>query len=187
MVQQYYYTVASLPAIRFEETPFLSAEEFLEICRIETSPEDLAIIRSAALFPEAEQEPAHFPGVLELWNRIVREFQAHASPIRAQALGWEGDKLPRTEGLDASMAERVRAILNEDSPLKTENSLMRWLWQVAEDLETGHHFDREKLVVYHLKLQIAARRALLADHEAGSEEFSRQYEVVAQSLMEIAT
>ncbi|TVR68097.1 MAG: hypothetical protein EA427_11360 [Spirochaetaceae bacterium] len=190
-MQQYYYTVASLPAIRLEEPPFLTSEEFLEICRTEASPEDLEVIRSAVILPDApdhsSDQPSPPPGVLGIWNRMVREFQAHAAPMRAQNLGWEGDRLPRTEGLDASMAERTRAILSEDTPLKAENALMRWLWQLAEDLETGHHFDREKLVVYHLKLQLATRRARLADHESGSEEFSRQYEVVAQSLMEIGT
>ncbi|MCG8480145.1 MAG: hypothetical protein MI724_13690, partial [Spirochaetales bacterium] len=70
---------------------------------------------------------------------------------------------------------------------KIENALLRWLWQTADSLETGHHFDREKLVVYHLKLQIAARRARINDGEAGGEAFDHQYNEVAQSLMEIAT
>lgn len=190
-MQQYYYTVASLPAIRLEEEPFLTGEEFLDICRIETSPDDQNVIEAARILPaesdDSESRQETYPGVLAAWNRTVRDFQFHAAQIRAQNLGWETERIPRSEGLDASMSERTRGILNEDTPLKMENSLMRWLWQVAEELETGHHFDREKLVVYHLKLQLAARRARLADREGGNEEFDRQYRDVAHSLMEIAT
>ncbi|SIP98508.1 hypothetical protein SAMN05920897_10294 [Alkalispirochaeta americana] len=184
-MNRYYYTVASLPAVRFEEAPFLSEENFLEMCRVEATPEDLEYIASARLLPETLDTPAE--GVLERWNRAVREFRCHAAQLRAQNLGWEADRLPRPEGIDASMAERTRSIVNEDTPLKMENALMRWLWQVAEDLECGHHFDREQLVVYHLKLQLAARRARLADSSRGGEEYDRQYETVAHSLMEIAT
>lgn len=192
-MRQYYYTVASLPAIRFEEPPFLDVEEFLEICRVETSPEDQALIEAARILPEGEDEAGDgrdgppLEGVLADWNRTVGDFRSHAAQIRAQNLGWDAERIPRPLGLDASMGERSRAILNEDTPLKMEYALMRWLWQLAGDLETGHHFDREKLVVYHLKLQLAARRARLADSEGGGEEFDRQYEEVAHVLMEIAT
>jgi hypothetical protein len=195
-VRQYYYTVSSLPAIRFEEVPFLDADEFLEICRIETSPDDQALIEAARILPEADDEEGEkdderdglrFAGVLGDWNRTISDFRFHAAQIRAQNLGWDAERIPRPLGLDASMGERCRAILNEDTPLKMEHALMRWLWQLADDLESGHHFDREKLVVYHLKLQLAARRARLADSEGGGEEFDRQYEEVAHALMEIAT
>lgn len=190
-MQQYYYTVASLPALRFEEPPFLSQDDFLELCRIEATPEDQRVIEMASIHPESDPDGGDAgtaaPGVLGVWNRILREFHIHAAQIRSQNLGWEADRIPRAEGIDASMSERTRAILNEENPLKMETALMRWLWQVADDLESGHHFDREKLVVYHLKLQLATRRALLTDSEGGQEEFDRQYKVVAQSLMEIAT
>ena len=200
-MQQYYYTVASLPAIRFEEAPFLDQEAFLDICRIESSPQDLAVISAARIFPEREDEegtetqtehaatpvPDQVSAVLGTWIQTVRDFQSQAAQIRTQNLGWDAERIPRPAGLDASMAERTRAILNEETPLRMELALMRWLWQVAEDLESGHHFDREKLVVYHLKLQLAARRARLSDSDSGGEELDRQYEIVAHSLMEIAT
>lgn len=194
---QYYYTVASLPAVRFEETPFLTTDEFLEICRIETTPEDQRIIEMARILPDSEGAsdgrsdgggtPPPESEVLRQWDLMVRDFRHHAGQIRAQNLGRDADRIPRSEGIDSTMAERTRAVLNEDNPLRMEYALMRWLWQLADNLETGHHFDREKLVVYHLKLQLAARRARISDSERGGKEFDRQYEVVAQSLMEIAT
>jgi hypothetical protein len=185
-VRQYYYTVASLPAIRFEESPFLSQDEFLDYCEIEADPRDMQYIREARIWG-AEDEPVGEDGVRAEWDDRLREIQRHAALVRAQSLGRDADRLPRAEMQDATLPERLRQILNEENPLKTENALLRLLWQHAESLEAGHHFDREKLFVYHLKLQIAARRTRLNDAEQGAEEFDQQYEVVAQSLMEIAT
>ncbi|MFW5642631.1 MAG: hypothetical protein ACOCYQ_01265 [Alkalispirochaeta sp.] len=188
-MRQYYYTVASLPAIRFEEMPFLSQEEFLEYCAIEATPEDLETIRSAAIWLTDDDETEFFSPspVHREWIAGLRELQRQAALIRAQALGRDTDRLLRPDITDAGLTERLRIVMNEDTPLKTENALLRLLWQRAENLEAGHHFDREKLLVYHLKLQIAARRARINDTEAGAEAFDQQYEVVAQSLMEIAT
>ncbi len=191
-MSQYYYTVASLPALRFEETPFLTRAEFLEYCRIEVSDTDAAIIENASIWSEAETgadetRTGPYNGVLTEWNRGIREIQRQAALIRAQGLGRDADRIPRPDVTDAGLPERLRQILNEDNPLKTENALLRLLWQRADWLEAGHHFDCEKLIVYHLKLQIAARRSRINDSEAGRDEFDSQYEKVAQSLMEIAT
>ena len=185
-MRQYYYTVASLPAIRFEESPFLSQDEFLEYCEIEADPHDMRYIREARIWGTDDGIPTD-DGARAEWEAHLQEIQRHAALIRAQNLGRDADRLPRVDMRDASLPERLRQILNEENPLKTENALLRLLWQHAESLEAGHHFDREKLFVYHLKLQIAARRTRLNDAETGAEEFDRQYEVVAQSLMEIAT
>lgn len=189
-MRQYYYTVASLPAIRFEETPFLTQDEFLEYCAIEASADDIAVIASASIWSAEDAETAEshrYGGVVDDWNAWLQEVQRQSALIRAQALGRDTDRIPRPDVTDAGLSERLRQLLNEDNPLKSENALLRLLWQTAESLEAGHHFDREKLFVYHLKLQIAARRARINDAEAGSDAFDRQYEEVAQSLMEIAT
>lgn len=191
-MRQYYYTVASLPAIRFDEAPFLSAEEFLDYCAIEADESDLSVIRSAEIWrssDNSEIDGAETTGddLLDRWNTTLLEIQRSAALIRAQNIGRDADKIARPDIQDAGLNERLRQILNEENPLKTENALLRLLWQYAEALEAGHHFDREKLIVYYLKLQIAARRTRINDAAQGNEEFDRQYEEVAQSLMEIAT
>lgn len=192
-MRQYYYTVASLPALQLENDPPLTLEQFVEACEVELSPEDRAYVLDAQLRVEGEQavitgRGIHDPsGVLGQWVGILREFQQQAALVRAQNLGWEIDRLPRPDVTDASIPERLRQILGEDSPLKRELAVMRWLWASADQLETGHHFDREKLALYHLKLQMTLRRARITDSEAGNEEFEAQYNRVAESLMEIAT
>jgi hypothetical protein len=203
-VAQYYYTVASLPAQRFSEKSFLTQEEFLEYCRIEVSPDDIAVIEAARIWygesdttasaSTSESGSAASAGggkavagnaLLTAWKKRLLDIQRQAALARAQLLGRDADDIPRVDLTDVGLPEQVRQILNEDNPLKTEIALLRILWHQADVLEAGHHFDCEKLIVYHLKLQIAARRARINDVEAGREEFDRQYDTAAQSLMEI--
>ena len=187
-MRQYYYTVASLPTLRFDEVPSLTQEDFLEYCGIEASEDDLAVIRSARIWRTDDEEiTTGVSASLDAWNSSLQELQRSAALVRAQNIGRDADRIPRPDVTDAGLAERIRQILNEDDPLKAENALLRSLWQNAEELEVGRHFDRDKLLVYHLKLQIASRRARIIDAERGNEEFDRQYEGVARSLMEIAT
>lgn len=192
-MKQYYYTVASLPALKFEEQPFLSQADFLEVCAVEMGGTDLEYVESAQIRMEGERaaivgSAADDPsGIAAEWNRVLREFQQQAAILRAQTLGWEAERLPRPDVQDATIPERLRQILNEENPLKRELGILQWLWYVAETLETGHHFDRENLYLYHLKLQIVWRRTYITDSDAGNEEFDRQYNEVAESLMEIAT
>jgi len=192
-VKQYYYTVASLPALKLEEQPFFSTEDFLEVCAVEMDSTDLEYVASAQIRLEGERAAvvgtaADDPGgTASEWNRLLREFQQQAAILRAQNLGWEAERLPRPDVQDATIPARLRQILNDENPLKREFGILRWLWDGAETLETGHHFDRENLFLYHLKLQIAWRRTRITDDDAGNEEFDRQYNEVAESLMEIAT
>ncbi len=192
-MKQYYYTVASLPALKLEEQPFLTQDDFLAICAVEMDVADLDYVASARIRLEGEQasvvdtSPSQPTEIVAEWNRVLREFQQQAAILRAQNLGWEAERLPRPDMQDATIPERLRQILNEETPLKQELGVLRWLWFMAESLETGHHFDRDKLFLYHLKLQIALRRTYITDSDAGNEEFDRQYNVVAEELMEIAT
>lgn len=192
-MKQYYYTVASLPALKFDEAPSVSQDQFIEMCAVELTDEDMRYVRSAeiriigdaAAFRGVRHDDPD--GILAEWNRMLREFQQQAALTRAQNLGWEADRLPRPDITDATIPERLRQFLNEDTPLKAEVSVARWLWNAAEALEPGHYFDRERLALYYIKLQIGLRKQRISDDEAGNEEFERQYNEVAQSLMEIAT
>ena len=192
-MKQYYYTVASLPSLKQEEQPFLSQDDFLEICAVEMDGTDREYVASAHIRLEGDQasvvgsSPNDPVGIVSEWNRFLRELQQQAAILRAQNTGWEAERLPRPDVQDAAIPERLRQTLNEENPLKQELGILRWLWSVAESLETGHHFDRENLFLYHLKLQIAWRRTRITDDDAGNEEFDRQYNEVAESLMEIAT
>lgn len=186
-MSQYYYTVASLPALRFEDDPFLDIPTFLDMCRVEASSEDMGYIESAAIwFTREDMDQIPSDSVAHRWAQSLRDLQIQTAVLRSQALAWEGERFPPVSGSDGTLLERARAIVNEENPYKMELALLRRLWQTAEDLEAGHYFDRDTLFLYHLKLQIVLRKVRISDTEAGDTEFDRQYATVAESLMEIA-
>ena len=192
-MKQYYYTVASLPALSFDEVPALTPEGFLQVCRIEMDEEEYRYVAETTLRLEGEEarargaRPTDPPGVAGRWRVIVREFQQQMALVRAQLLSWEGDRLPKPDATDGSIPDTARQILAESSPLKRELGTLSWLWARAGEMEIGHPFDRETLALYHIKLQIATKRARLLEHEAGNTAFEAQYTKVAQTLMEMTT
>ncbi len=185
-MKQYYYSVAVLPALGFEEEPFFSVDSFLEHCATFVSPDDLDYIRSASLFPKmTETDSGNDPQVLSIWSRFIADLQSHTARIRSDALGWDAEELPEPSGRDVSVADIARRITAETNPYRAELQLLRLQWDFLDDLELGHFFDREKLTVYYLRLQICLRRRTISDLETGKAVFSRQYDTVAQAMMEI--
>lgn len=179
-MRQYYYSVSVLPALLFDEIPFFSADEFLEHCATFVSPADMDVIRSACLGGESGGS-----GALTRWNEFATDIRFYLARLRAGALGWDTETLPEPAGSDPRLGDFARQLTQQDNVRKAELALLRRMWEFLDEIELGHFFDRDALVIYYLRLQIAARRATLTDDEAGSAEFTRQYEEVAQTTMEI--
>lgn len=188
-MRQYYYTIAALPAVTLEEPPFFDEERFLDHCRAFLHPRDLAYLHDARISPAEEGESSvsegAASGVLAAWNLFRSSVYAYGAVARAQSLEWEFT--PPAIDADPVLAERIRLILAEDTPLKSESSLLRTMWSFLEEIGIGHFFDREAIVIYYLKLQLALRYQRITDNQAGREEFDRQYEELSKALMEIDT
>lgn len=179
-MSQYFYTVSVLPAVSFTEPPFFSADAFMEECESFVSPADLAVIRTASLGGGDGTT-----GTIGAWNLFVRSIKDELARVRATALGWESDAGGDAISADPRLADFARSLTTQENPLRAELALLQRMWAYLDELELGHYFDRDRLVVYYLRVQISARRATLTDLEAGNEEFTRQYEEVAQTTMEI--
>lgn len=185
-MSQYYYSVAALPALRLEETPVYSSARFAEQCAVDVSPADLALILSARVWPDSTAVSADGPAVLRAWYAHVADLQRYLGAARASKLGWDASELPRAAGIDPSIAESARQLVAEEDPARAEAALLRLLWSLLDTLEVGHYFDVEKLIIYYLRLQLVERRQTLIDVEAGQAEFKRQYNTVAETLVEHA-
>ena len=86
-------------------------------------------------------------------------------------------------GYAARAEEAVREAVNSD-PLEAERYLDKVRFDFLSDLEVGHYFDFENIVIYCLKLQIIARRAARTD-ETGREVFEHSYEAVLARMGDI--
>ncbi|MCK5674918.1 MAG: DUF2764 family protein, partial [Spirochaetales bacterium] len=70
-----------------------------------------------------------------------------------------------------------------DSPLLAEEVMDKARWQFLDELEQGHYFDLEKLIVYSLRLQILERKSMFTT-ENGNEKFQKIYENIKEAVRE---
>jgi hypothetical protein len=179
----YYYLLSSLPSLAFEQAAPLSAMDFKEALARWLTPADMAIVESLG-GPLPAAKTAN--GLVNVWNE--REWGLHNALVRlrAQKLGREAGTSLHLEadwfdGETFSIQENARQAMTAANPLEAELILDRARWQLLDELEIGHHFDLEQVVIYALKLAMCERRGRL-NLVAGQEKYAAAYNVVAQSI-----
>ncbi len=141
----------------------MSRSTFLEMCGIELTDGDYRLIENTS-YDFSRAQPTS--SALDAWHAWEGALRNELAGLRAQTKGWEAEKYIR-EGPEAFGVEQIAREAMGGSPLAGENVLNRARWAFLDELETGHHFDMEKLVVYFLKLQILERKASF-DKEKGT-------------------
>jgi len=161
-VSQYYFLVASLPFLSYDGDHAAAPKEFLASAREQLTPHDYAVVTSARIDAPVELQPG--PAVVTGWQRFERGLRNELVKVRAAKLGTDAAAHIRTDeaGRDdtdrTGLADIAREAFGEESPLSGENVLGRARWEFLNELEVGHFFDLDLLVIYYLKLQIVARR-----------------------------
>lgn len=171
---QYYFLGASLPFLSYESERPWSPSEFLETLRGQLSDRDLAVVNAAHI--EAPEDIANSSPVLTEWLRFDRGLRNQLARLRASELNLDAGEYVRTDeaGRDdtdrSGLSEIAREALTAASPLTGEHALGNARWRFLDDLEVGHYFDVDRLVIYYLKLQLLARRKMF-NREDGEQHF----------------
>lgn len=194
-MSQYYYAVASLPTLYLDSETYPTQEEFLAHCAAWLTPAELDQLHRATLQPptgrgeneavESEQEAptvAAEKGVLGRWMAVETGLRNELVRLRASRLHVDEEKqLVKTDEpwwlSTAELEARASEAMGQSNPLRAEQVLDEYRWEVLEQLEVGHFFDVEKLIIYYLKLQILYRRASMG-REAGKELFDTTYNTI---------
>ncbi len=182
---QYYYTVATLPMLSFESENMPTTEEFLDLCARRMSRKDYDLLSRARLLPDP-QDMSRNP-LLRTWYEREVGLRNELARQRAAQLNRDEHSYVRTtpDGDDLSgtlgVPEIAREALTQETPLKAEMVLLRYRWSTLDELEVGHHFDVERLMVYYLKLQILWRKRQF-NREDGENVFERTYNTVRQAV-----
>jgi len=177
-VAHYFFTVASLPMLLFDEQPFYSAQDVIEICQRELTAEDMRRVTASHDYFDTGLVPGLSValGEFDRRERGVRHFLAR---LRAQKLGWEYEQ-PDVEA--EPEAERVaRDAVSQSSPHDAEMIIQRARWVLIEELGVGHFFDVESLVIYMLKLRVVERNRQM-ETDRGAERFNEIYSDMVQTL-----
>lgn len=158
---KYYYFVASLPALMFDQAPPFSMEDFLSGAERQLSLVDHALIKAVV---QEEELPAH--GVAGQWAHVRQQIKSTLASMRATRAGKDPAKYIRGDRpYDPIVTEAVQEAMKIEEPLAAERALDRRVWQILDNLQAGHAFDIGFLVVYALKLKMLERYKRIASDQ----------------------
>jgi hypothetical protein len=173
-VALYYYTVSSLPFLTYEGDIRLAVEDFLSLCKDTLSPDDWEILSKVRL---KDGDPPSGSASFDSWTLGEKLLRLEIAKLRAQKLGRDADGLPRIVPETQALVAAARAAVSEDSPAHAEDLILRFLWNFLDELEVGHAFDLDFLVVYYLRLQILELKKI-RNKDEGRANFTSLYEAI---------
>jgi len=178
----YYYLVAGLPMLFYPTDRPQTREEFLELCRTQVGKTDFRILAAADLAVRGERPSGS--RTLDRWRSWESSLRNELAKLRARRKAVEpaGHLVEAEE--QPGLPEIARQALSESSPLAAEDLLNRARWERLDQLEVGHYFDLDKLILYSLRLQLLERKRRLADRERGGINFQGQYESITHTIRE---
>ena len=162
MAKQYYYLVASLPYLKFADQPAITKKIFLEECEKWLSPKEVEAILSL--------EDVHGTG--ESAFLALREWKEFDLSFRQGLLSYREE---RQKGNDKKGFVSGNA-LEAGNPLEMEMNFEKARWDFLENLQVGHYFDIQKIMIYFLQLGILVRLAKF-DKDKGEAYFHEICEV----------
>lgn len=169
----YYYLIASLPLLRPDEAPPMTSEAFLDTCRQSLGQSDLELVQSVSL-EVSKDGLRHRHIFLRQWNAVLEKVRKEMHGQRSRRLNIEASASSQVGDKDPWVAEMVRSVMQAENPLQAELQLLQYYWHRVDELSTGHVFDVDFLIAYHVKLKLMARRSLFTPIE-GNSEFKRLF------------
>jgi len=138
------------------EAALLSPGDFLLFCSAWIPVKEFNLLKNASIQDVRGDETSN--PVVTRWNLWERTLRNELVSLRAQQKKTDlfEDIVPGEKVL--GLANIAREAFSQPSPLTGEDMLNRSRWNFLEELETGHHFDIEKLIIYYLKLQLLQRK-----------------------------
>ncbi len=176
---QYYYLAASFPILFYETERIPSHQEFLDLCRQHITPLHYQLLSRASTSDLRPTTPSC--RTLDLWREWETALRNELVTLRGKKKGVEAETyLVDSPGI-VTAQQLARKAFDQESPLQAEELLNRGRWSYLDELEVGHYFDIEKILVYALRLQILARKALFTT-DKGLEMFEKVYAKVTSSI-----
>ena len=162
-MDRYFYLISQLPMLFFDREPLVTISDFLEETEKWFSRKEAQALARVNL---------HRLTMDALDNTTLRQYIRYESRLRADVAAWrraqKNDQEYKPETFSPSL-------LKEGNPLEIEKKLLELRWKFLDDMESEHHFDFGRLVIYYLKLQIL-HRLMTFNKEEGMEKF-KSYEV----------
>jgi len=185
----YYYLIAQLPFLFYEQKPPLSSEKFKEMALSQMSKGDADILNSLSFDYNSELSKTGCK-FIDNWQKWEHTLRLNVGRFRSLKLYNENPSvMPPVLPEDAFHTAEL-LFSQEGSPLDGEILLDKARWNAIDDLLAGsNYFDRSNVYAYFLKLLILERHQLFNAENGFSEYKSLYAEIVenAQSYVHTST
>jgi hypothetical protein len=154
-------------------------DSFIALCGEHLSSRDFLIVESASISDLAPRTPSC--AVLDRWRSWETALRNELVKLRAKARGLDPEHHLREGTEIVSVADAARGAFAQELPQTAEQELNRARWGFLDELEEGHYFDLQKVVVYHLRLQILHRKGLF-EVASGTAAFEGIYRQITRPI-----
>ena len=200
----YYYLMAQLPYLIFEQRPPMTSAAFMSLCETLLSKGDLALMKSLSLDPQpsegrkkrlqdevvsakyegptySKSAPASGCGFIDSWREWERALRLNLAKDRAIKKGREDliQVEPPHIPQDA-VNTAAKAVSSSMSPLEGEMIIDKARWNVIDNLVGIDYFNRRNVFAYFLKLLLLERRQSF-NTERGLAEYKSLYAAIVDS------
>ena len=158
--KQYFALKASLPYLKFGETPFLSREKFMEYCEVFLSKKELEYLQKISLQESGEKPAAGSTGAK--FSSFETALRNALVTFRAKKKGRKADHFLRENpGSEAErdMSNLINLLQNASDALEREKILDNARWSFLDEMELDHYADLDALSIYYRKLLILEKWA----------------------------
>ncbi len=163
-MDRYYYFVAQLPLLSVGKVPEIGMTDFLTEAKKWLTEDDMNAISNLDI---------NNPEILPEDNKIVKKYKLFEKSLRDDILKYrEAGRLKQ----DYKTTLFSVSLIKDVDPLQAELNLANIRLTYIENLEFGHFFDIQYIVLYYLKLQLLSRLKLF-NKEQGLEIFKQFTEI----------
>lgn len=178
-MSQYYFLVSSLPILFENKKSYITVEEFLPLCETQLTGKDFKILQNTHISPISKKKPSCTS--LDKWQAWEKSLRNELVKLRARNLGKDPRPYLREVPFFTEIHSITQEAFNEESLLTAEDILFIARWQKLSELEAGHFFDIDKIVIYYLKLQLLQGKNLF-NFEEGKQFFETLYNDIIDKL-----
>ena len=173
----YYYFVATLPSITYDDAPPFSSEEFRDLCHSLLSPSDAELVQYCYYDPElvvqtTQPTGSDFIDLLMARERtlILNLVYQRAARLKRPSPGDPPHDVPRAEAV-------AKAAFEMDDPLEAALYIDRSRWGALEAMVDIDIFGVNNIYAYLMKLQLLERRRNF-NAEKGAAAYRERYDSI---------
>jgi len=190
-VGSYYYLMAQLPYLTYEQKPHISSGAFKSLAESLMDKEDAKLLDCLSLDPSpqsggegpsyTEASPSTGCDFIDNWREWERVLRLNLAKHRAIHLKRENPSALEPPFMPSdAVAAAVKAVTGDSSPLDAEILIDKARWNAIDTLAGNDYFNRNSVYAYFLKLLLIERRQAF-NTDKGFSEYKSLYAEIIES------